>query len=244
MTVFLVGAGPGDPRLITVRGLELVRSCELLVADRLVSQELIAEAPAEAEVVHRDALDQDALNELLVAAGREEKLVVRLKGGDPFLFGRGGEEAIALTEAGVPFEVVPGVSSLTAVPARAGIPVTQRGVAQRLTIVSGRSCDGTGPALEQLAHTPGTLVFFMALAGLREIADGLLLHGADPGLPAAVISNGTLPGERVVAAPLAELADEVEAAGLEPPALLVVGEVVRIRDQLAAFMHAGTGVAC
>ncbi len=137
MSVFLVGAGPGDPGLITVRGLELVRSCDVLVHDRLVARELVAEAPREALRIGRDRLRQDEIEALLVRHGRAGRRVVRLKGGDPFLFGRGGEEALALAAAGVPFEVVPGVSSLTAAPAAAGIPVTHRGLASELTIVAG-----------------------------------------------------------------------------------------------------------
>src|SRR5436190_10175477 len=157
MSVYLVGAGPGDPGLITVRGLELVRSCDVLVYDRLVASELVDEAPADATRIARDPLDQSAVNGLLVAYGRRGLDVVRLKGGDPFVFGRGGEEALALAEAGVPFEVVPGVSSISAVPAAAGIPVTHRGLSSQVTIAAGHDLD----ALDWpgLARAPGTLVF-------------------------------------------------------------------------------------
>ncbi len=137
MTVYLVGAGPGDPGLITVRGLELVRACDAIVHDRLVSSELVAEAPLDAIRIARDRLDQAEIDELLVRLGRHGLEVVRLKGGDPFVFGRGGEEALALAVAGVPFEIVPGVSSLSAVPASAGIPITHRGVSSQVTVVSG-----------------------------------------------------------------------------------------------------------
>ena len=226
MTVFLVGAGPGDPRLITVRGLELVRSCDVLVHDRLVAPELVAEAPADAIRVGRERLEQEEISRLLVLYGRRGLAVVRLKGGDPFVFGRGGEEALALAQAGVPFEVVPGVSSLGAVPAAAGIPVTHRGVSSQVTIVNGQ-----GPLdFAALARTNGTLVFFMGLGRLAEIADGLVAHGLSPGTPAAVVSRGTTAEQAVATAPLDRIA--AVAAGLPAPSLVVVGDVVSLSEQL------------
>jgi len=230
--VFLVGAGPGDPGLITVRGLDLLRSCDVLVYDRLVSPELVGEAPDDAILIPHDGHRQDELNRVLVGYGRAGLTVVRLKGGDPFLFGRGGEEALALAEAGVPFEVVPGVSALSSVPAAAGIPVTHRGVSSQVTVVTGHTCSGGGPDLAALARTPGTLVVFMGLATLETLADGLLAHGKDPATPAAVVASGTLPSQRVVVAPLAEIADA--AAGLESPALTVIGDVVGLAGVLSA----------
>jgi len=226
VTVFLVGAGPGDPGLITARGLELVRCCEVLVHDRLVSAELVAEAPRDAICMGREQLEQDEINDLLVRYGRLQLDVVRLKGGDPFVFGRGGEEALALAEAGVPFEVVPGVSSLSAVPAAAGIPVTHRGVSSQVTIVNAQ-----GPLdFDALAGTRGTLVFFMGLARLPEIADGLVRHGLDPQTPAAVISAGTTPDEEAVVASLSTIA--AAAGHLRSPALTVVGDVVALSERL------------
>jgi uroporphyrin-III C-methyltransferase len=231
VTVHLVGAGPGDPGLITARGLELVRSCGVLVHDRLVAPELVAEAPPDAIRIGRERLDQDGINRLLVAYGRRGLDVVRLKGGDPFVFGRGGEEALALTEAGVPFEVVPGVSALAAVPAAAAIPVTHRGLSSQVTLVHGH-----GPLdFAALARTPGTLVLFMALARLAEITAGLVAHGLDPATPAAVIAGGTTCDQEVVTARVDSLAQA--AAGLRPPALVVVGDVV----SLAAQLRAGRG---
>jgi len=227
MTVSLVGAGPGDPGLVTVRGLELVRGCDVLVYDRLVADELVEEAPADALRVAREPLSQETINELLVAYGRAGLEVVRLKGGDPFVFGRGGEEALALAEAGVPFEVVPGVSSLAAVPAAAGIPLTHRGLSSRVTVLAGH--DATLD-YRRLAETPGTLVVFMGLGRLDEIARGLVSNGKDPQTPAAVIASGTLPGQQIVTAPLAHVAEA--AAGLESPALVVVGEVVSLQPVL------------
>ena len=226
MTVFLVGAGPGDPGLITARGLELVRACEVLVYDRLVSAELVAQAPEDAMKIGRERLEQDEIDTLLVRYGRLGLDVVRLKGGDPFVFGRGGEEALALAAAGVPFEVVPGVSSLSAVPAAAGIPVTHRGVSSQVTIVNAQ-----GPLdFDALARTSGTLVLFMGLARLTEIATGLVGHGLDPQTPAAVISAGTTPDEEVAVAPLSTIAEA--AAGLPSPALIVVGDVVSLSERL------------
>jgi len=228
--VWLVGAGPGDPGLITVRGLEVLRECGAVVYDRLVASELVAEAPVGALRVGREPLEQEEINRLLVRLARRGLDVVRLKGGDPFLFGRGSEEALALVEAGVPFEVVPGVSSLAAVPAAAGIPVTHRGLSSQVTIVNGH-----GPLdFKALAATPGTLVAFMGLGRLTELAEGLIEHGRPVSTPAAVIASGTLPEQRVVVAPLDQIAD---AAGeLDPPALVVVGDVVSLAETLRGVL--------
>ena len=227
MTVYLVGAGPGDPGLITARGLELLRVCDVVVYDRLVAPELVEEAPRDALRIAHEPHTQDEINALLVTHGRTGRRVVRLKGGDPFVFGRGGEEVLALAEAGVPFEVVPGVSALSAVPAAALIPVTHRGLSSQVTVVSGH-CAGeeTPPDYAALARAPGTLVFFMALRRLDAIVEGLVRGGKDPQTPAAVISRGTRPEQRVVVASLAEIAEA--ASELEPPALVVVGKVVRL----------------
>ena len=236
MTVHLVGAGPGDPGLITVRGLELVRSCDALVYDRLVSPELVDEAPPHALRIGRGGLEQDVVDELLLELGGAGLDVVRLKGGDPFVFGRGGEEVAALAAAGIPVDVVPGVSSIAAVPAAAGIPVTHRGVSSTVTIASGSGRAGSPPDLEALARAPGTLVLFMALGALPRIAAELIAGGKDPATPAAAISRGTLPGQRVVLSTLALLPSA--AAGLAQPALVVVGEVVAL-----AQAHAVAGAA-
>ena len=230
MTVHLVGAGPGDPELITVRGLELVRSCDVLVADALVAQELVDEAPDDALVVSRAGLKQETVTSLIVAYGTAGLDVVRLKGGDPFVFGRGGEEALALAEAGIEFEVVPGVSSISAVPASAGIPVTHRGVSSQVTIASGH--DPATLDYDALARAPGTLVFFMGFGGLAEIAACLIDHGRDPETPAAVVASGTTDDQRTVTATLAQIADA--SAELEPPALVVIGEVVALAPLLDA----------
>ena len=230
MTVFLVGAGPGDPGLITARGLELIRGCDVLVHDRLVADELVAEAPADAIRIGRERLEQEEICRLLVLYGRRGLDVVRLKGGDPFIFGRGGEEALALAETGVPFEVVPGVSSLSAVPASAGIPVTHRGVSSQVTIVSGH--DTAALDWKALARTPGTIVLFMALGALGEIVARLVEHGRDPTTPAAVVASGTSADQRTVTAPLTAIAHAAEE--LTPPALVVIGDVVRISALLGS----------
>src|SRR5712691_4418268 len=205
MTVYLVGAGPGDPGLITAKGLELVRGCDVLVYDRLVAPELVGEAPADALRIGREPLRQEAINELLVAYGRRGLTVVRLKGGDPFVFGRGGEEALALAEADVAFEVVPGVSSLSSVPAAAGIPLTHRGLSAQVRFVSGRSADGEVELEPAVAGE--TLVLFMALNELGSLCERLLALGLDPSTPAAVISRGTCPDQEVVVADVRGIAD-------------------------------------
>ena len=230
MSVTLVGAGPGDPGLVTVRGLERLRACDAVVYDRLVSEELVDEAPADALRICRDGLDQDEVDRLLVELGRELD-VVRLKGGDPFVFGRGSEELEVLRAAGIDCEVVPGVSSIAAVPAAGWIPVTHRGLVDRVTIATAHAADGSEPDYEGLAAAGGTLVLFMGLARLRSLADGLIAAGLPSDTPAAVVSRGTLPDQEVVSAPLVELADAAEC--LPGPALVVVGDVVALAASLA-----------
>src|SRR5437867_4138568 len=232
--VYLVGAGPGDPELITLKGLRCLRMADVVVYDRLVNLSLLDEAPSGAERVFVGkktgchSVKQEEIHVLLIHYARQGRLVVRLKGGDPFVFGRGGEEALALAEADVAFEVVPGVSSLSSVPAAAGIPVTHRGVSSQITIAAGH--DPEALDYDALAVAPGTLVLFMALAGLPEMARRLIAHGRPPDTPAAVISSGTTDAQELAAAPLAEIAEA--AAGLEPPALVVVGEVVALSERL------------
>jgi uroporphyrin-III C-methyltransferase len=237
MTVYLVGAGPGDPGLITAKGLDLIRSCDALVYDVLVSPELVDEAPEDALRISRENVDQSVINELLVDLGQRGLEVVRLKGGDPFIFGRGGEEALALAEAEIPFEVVPGVSALSAVPASAGIPITHRGVSAQVTLVSGHSAKGEELDYAHLARTPGTLVVFMGVAHLNRIATGLIAAGKDPETPAAVVARGTHADGESVRGELHEVADL--AADLASPALLVIGDVVTVAGQLAGAATVG-----
>jgi uroporphyrin-III C-methyltransferase len=228
MTVALVGAGPGDPELITVRGLARVRNCEVLIYDRLVASEIVAEAPIGSQRISRDGVRQDEVNSLLIAHGRRGRRVVRLKGGDPFVFGRGGEEAIALARAGVPFELVPGVSSIAAVPESVGIPVTHRGISQAVTAFAANEVEKLDA--RALAQVPGTLVAFMGGAVVARLAERLIEHGKPAYTPAAVVSRGTLDDERVVTAPLGAIGDA--ARDLPTPALVVIGEVVAVREAL------------
>jgi uroporphyrin-III C-methyltransferase len=223
VSVAIVGSGPGSPGLITVRALDLVREAEILVYDRLVSLELVAEAAGAARI-SRDGLTQEEVNELLVHHGLRGRRVVRLKGGDPFIFGRGGEEVAALAAAGVPYEVVPGVSTLTAVPALAGIPLTSRGVAAQLTVITGTNADGTDLDYDRLAGTPGTLVIFMGHLRLAHIAHRLILAGRRADEPAAVISKLSLPDAVARTGTLATIAPLARA--LPPPAIVVIGDVV------------------
>jgi uroporphyrin-III C-methyltransferase len=225
MTVAIVGAGPGDPGLITVRALELVRASEVLVYDRLVSPALVAQAAGAARIA-RETLNQNEVNALLVHHGMRGRAVVRLKGGDPFVFGRGGEEVDALAAAGVPYEVVPGVSTLTAVPGLAGIPLTHRGVASQVTVLTATTGDGEDLDYVRLAATPGTLVIFMGLKRLERLAEGLILAGRDVDEPAAVVSRLSLPDARVVVGTLATIG--ALARELESPAVVVVGEVAAL----------------
>jgi len=232
MTVSLVGAGPGDPELITLRGLARLRACDVLVYDRLVASELVAEAPLGSMRISREGLSQDDINTLLVVHGRRRR-VVRLKGGDPFVFGRGREEALALVRAQVPFEIVPGVSSLAAVPQAAGIPVTHRGVSQAVTAFAANDVEQLDAAA--LAAVPGTLIAFMGGAAVGQLAERLIEHGKPASTPSAVISRGTLDDQEVRVAPLGAIG--AAAADAPTPALVVIGEVVALREALGALQR-------
>jgi len=244
--VYLVGAGPGDPGLITVRGLELLRQAEVVVYDRLVHPALLEEAPPEAlrvfagKLAGLHSLPQEQINALLIAHARRGRCVVRLKGGDPFVFGRGGEEALALAEAGIPFEVVPGVSSAVAVPAYAGIPVTHRGLSSSFAVITGHEDTSKGePAVDwgHLATAVDTLVVLMAATTLPRIVANLLAHGRSPETPVALIRWGTTEAQETVTGNLADILEK--AAGLQPPVVAVIGDVVRLRDRLRWFDRPG-----
>lgn len=237
--VYLVGAGPGDPELITVRGLKLLQAAEVVVHDRLVHPHLLLEAPAGAELLDvgkapgRPHPSQAEINRLLVARARAGRLVVRLKGGDPFVFGRGGEEAAALRAAGIPYAVVPGVSSAVAAPAAAGIPVTHRGLARSFTVVTGRTAGDEPPDWAALARLD-TLVFLMGLGELAQIVGQLIAHGRSPQTPVAVVSCGTTARQRVIMGTLDSIV--LAASDLPSPATIVVGPVVELcPDTLPAF---------
>ena len=240
--VFLVGAGPGDPGLLTTRAAQLIATADLIATDALVSREIAALFPKETQVVYvgkrasAHTLPQDQINQLLVEEAKKGKRVVRLKGGDPFVFGRGGEEAEELVDAGVEFEIVPGISSSIAGPAYAGIPVTHRAHATSVTLVTGHeSEESTGIQWAALAQLNGTIVFMMGLANLPLIARKLREHGVPGTRRAAVVSHATRPEQRTVAGTLDDIEARAAEAKIEPPALIVVGEVVQLHDTINWF---------
>ena len=243
--VYLVGAGPGDPGLITWKGLEALRSCDVVIYDRLVARELLDEAPTQATRIHAGktpgaaSVSQEEINALLIGHARGGVTVVRLKGGDPFVFGRGGEEAIALACAGIPFEVVPGVTSATAVPAYAGIPVTHRGTASSFAVVTGHRADG-GQRWNELARGVDTLVLMMGVASLRSTTEELIAAGRNPQEPAAVVEWGTTERQRTLMGDLASIADIAAAAGIESPATTIIGNVALLRNEIAWAPVAGS----
>jgi uroporphyrin-III C-methyltransferase/precorrin-2 dehydrogenase/sirohydrochlorin ferrochelatase len=237
-SVALVGGGPGDPELITVRGRRLVASADVIVVDRLAPRALLEDLPDAVEVIdcgkaaHRHNLSQDEINAVLVDRARAGKRVVRLKGGDPFVFGRGGEEYLACLAAGIPVTVVPGITSALAAPAAAGIPLTHRGVSADFTVMSGHLDPGrpTNEGIDWpgLAAGADTLVLLMSMDRLDLITDELIAHGRSADTPAAVVHRATLEGQRVVRAPLAKLAEAARAAEVGAPSVVVVGDVVDV----------------
>ncbi|MDN5361652.1 MAG: uroporphyrinogen methyltransferase / synthase [Moorella sp. (in: firmicutes)] len=240
--VYLVGAGPGDAGLLTIKGRECLARAEVVVYDRLLNPALLAFAPPGAERIYvgkapdRHALTQDEINELLVSLGRRGKQVVRLKGGDPFVFGRGGEEALALRAAGIPIEVVPGVTAAVAVPAYAGIPVTHRGLASTVAFITGNEDprkENSAINWEGLARAVDTLVFLMGMANLPHIVARLLACGRSPDTPVALIRWGTRAEQETLTATLADIEGRAQEAGFSNPAIIVVGQVVSLRANLA-----------
>lgn len=243
-TVYLVGSGPGDPGLITVKGLEKIRSADCIVYDYLAGERFLEEARDEAELIYvgkkgaDHTLEQDEINDLLVKKAREGMSIVRLKGGDPFVFGRGGEEAEDLVAAGIPFEVVPGVTSAVAAPAYAGIPVTHRDHASSVTFITGHENPEKKESAidwDVLARNPGTLVFLMGVKNLGRISESLIAAGKHPTTPAALVRWGTTPAQESVKATLKDLPDVAKERGIKPPAVLVVGSVADLRDKLSWF---------
>ncbi|XVQ83964.1 uroporphyrinogen-III C-methyltransferase [Microbispora siamensis] len=239
--VALVGGGPGDPGLITVRGRQLLAQADVVVADRLAPRALLDELSPDVELIdaakvpYGRSLPQEKINELLIDHARKGKFVVRLKGGDPFVFGRGGEEMIACARAGIPVTVVPGITSAVAVPGAAGVPVTHRGVSQEFHVISVHvapedprsTVDWPG-----LARSTGTLILLMAVERIKEIAETLVRDGRSPETPVMVVQDGTLPTQRAVAATLSTVAERVTAAGVRPPAIVIVGEVVKVGQEI------------
>lgn len=238
--VYLVGAGPGDPGLLTLRGRELLVSADAVVYDHLVDSRVLALARPDAELQYvgkeagHHALPQEQINNLLVALARQGRVVVRLKGGDPFLFGRGGEEMVALAAVGIPCEVVPGVSAALAAPAAAGIPVTHRGLAQSVAVVTGHCAGAKEPDWAALARSGATLVVLMGVGNLPHIAARLIAAGRSPDTAVAVVERATQPDQRTLIATLADAASRAAEAGIAAPATIVIGDVVAMRQRTLA----------
>ncbi len=241
--VFLVGAGPGDPKLLTLKAFELLKTADVIIYDRLVNKALLKLASEKTEKIYvgkargKHSLPQEKINELMVKAAFEGKTVIRLKGGDPFLFGRGGEEAETLAEKGIPFEVVPGVSSVLAAPAYAGIPLTHRVYSSSVAIATGSQAEDAGKPVkwDKLASAADTLVILMGLKSLRDIVENLVKGGLSPETPAAIIEWGTLKKQRVLLGKLSNIAEEARSKKFRPPAVIVVGEVVTLGRKLSWF---------
>ena len=241
--VYIVGAGPGDKKLITLKGVECLQQADVVIYDLLLNDALLEHCPAHTEKIKAPdprirATRQAELNQLLIQHAEEGKIVVRLKGGDPYIFGRGGEEAMALAEAGIPFEVVPGVTSAIAASAYAGIPVTHRDYASSVAFVTGHSAalhPDSNINWESLATAVDTLVIYMGVAHLRQIVERLTRHGRDPQTAVSLVRVGTTPQQFVVQGTLADIVEKVETVQLKSPAIIVVGEVNQLRDQLRWF---------
>ncbi len=246
--VFLVGGGPGDPDLLTFRALRLMQQCDVCVYDKLVSPEVMELVRRDAELIFvgksRDqhTMPQEEINELLAKLALSGKRVLRLKGGDPFIFGRGGEEIETLMKKGIPFQVVPGITAANGVSSYAGIPLTHRDYAQACLFITGhlKAKEGSTELTLDLdwvamSRPRQTVVIYMGLVALKEICEQLIAHGVAPTMPVAVVQQGTTQRQRVVTATLADLAEKVEAAGMKPPCLTIIGEVVKLREKLNWF---------
>lgn len=241
-TVYLVGAGPGDPELLTLRALRLIGEADVLVFDHLVSDAILSLVKPDAERIYagkergNHAVPQDDLNLLLVSLAKKDLRVVRLKGGDPYTFGRGGEEVETLKEHGIPFEVVPGITAAAGVAAFAGIPLTHRNYAQACVFVTGHLKDGSmNLDWPGLARRRQTVIIYMGLHGLSHLCEQLIAHGLPTDWPAAIVQQGTTPNQRTVTGTLATLPDLATAAELKAPTLIIVGEVVKLKDKLSWF---------
>lgn len=247
-TVYLVGAGPGDPDLLTVKALRLLQGCDVVVFDRLVSQEILDLIPLGVSRIYvgkaldRHHMPQEEINDTLVALARSGRKVVRLKGGDPFIFGRGSEEAITLAEARIPFEVVPGITAASGCSTYAGFPLTHRGMASGVRYVTGHFRAGDEDRdhdWSKMADCDTTLVFYMGLTNLTHIVERLTTHGLPDTTPAAAIQDGTTAGQKAVYGTVANLADKVQEAGLRAPAVVIIGRVVELAETLSWRLSPG-----
>ncbi len=243
--VYLIGAGPGDPGLLTLKAKDCLERSNVVIYDRLVSPEILAFVPSCAERIfvgkeaNNHTRPQAEIDALLVEKALQGLTVSRLKGGDPFVYGRGGEEAESLAARGIPFEIVPGISSVIAVPAYAGIPLTHRRLASGFHVVTGHEClHSSGTPWTVLALTSQTLVILMGMGHLREISEKLIVHGRSPDTPVAVVEWGTTSKQEVAVGTLLNISNVVKEAQLQPPAVIVVGDVVRLRDRLQWFKPA------
>lgn len=241
--VFLVGAGPGDPNLITLKGLECLQNADVVFYDSLIDKNLLSHAGKKAELIYcgkklnNHSFPQDEINRLMIKKAKKGKIVVRLKGGDPFIFGRGGEEALALVKEGIAFEIVPGVSSAIAVPAYAGIPMTHRNYASAVTFITGHRKDRSSLPLitQETANLPGTLVILMGASKINVILNELIKHGKDPSTPVAVISSGTTEKQKTLTGTIREVKSKVKNRKITSPSIIVVGDVVNLREKLEWF---------
>jgi len=239
--VYIVGAGPGDPELLTLKALRLIKSADVILYDRLINQEILLFAKPDCELVYvgkedgKHTIEQEKINELLLKYAHTREVVVRLKGGDPFIFGRGGEEALFLAEHGIEFEVVPGVSSFYSVPAYAGIPITFRGISSSFAVITGHEDPRKERSSIDWESLKGinTLIVLMGVSRRKEIARRLIEIGRDPKEPVAFIENGTTERQRVILTDLYELS--TNPPEVSPPAIMVVGSVVRLREKLVSF---------
>ncbi len=238
--VYLVGAGPGDPELITVAGLKILQRADVVLYDRLVNSELLESVPPHAEKIfvgkaaYRHALEQSEINLLLIAYAHEGKTVVRLKGGDPFVFGRGGEELEACAAAGIECRVIPGVTSALGVPARANIPITHRAMASSFAVITGHRAEELENGLDWSALARiDTLVVLMGVENLNHIVSALIENGKPFNTPVAIIERGTLPDEKILVATLGSVVEQSEMENVRAPAVIVIGDVVSVREKLA-----------
>jgi len=239
--VYIVGAGPGDPELITIKAARLIRSADVILYDRLVSEETISLAKEGCELIYvgkhpgESSTTQERINEMLVEKAQEGGSIVRLKGGDPFLFGRGGEEAQVLSREGIPYEVVPGITSAISVPAYAGIPVTQRHIASSVAFITGHEASTKTKGTvewERIAQSVDTLVVMMGIRNLGNIAERLINGGRDPKTPVAIIEKGTTKLQKTITGTLETIEVKARIEGIKPPAITIIGKVVNLREEL------------